>query len=180
MAGEQRLVGPFPEGADHDEYDRLRRRILWSLPSGLYVLGTRAGGRRNLMTLNWATQVAVEPKLVAVSVEVAAVSHGLLRDGRVFSLNIVAREQRALVRKFVKPLDDTGEPDRLAEFGLRASVTGSPILAAASAWLDCELRHDVACGSHTLFVGEVVDCGADADAGLEVLRMEDTRMSYGG
>ena len=79
MTGESRLVGPVPDGADPEAYDRLRRRVLWSLPSGLYVLGTRGAGRRNLMTLNWATQVAVDPKLVAVSVEAAALSHGLLR-----------------------------------------------------------------------------------------------------
>src|ERR1700685_1898079 len=94
MAAESRLVGPIPNGADPETYDRLRRRILWSMPSGLYVLGTRTAQRRNLMTLNWATQVATDPKLLAVSVETGAVSHGLLRDGRVFSLSILPREQR--------------------------------------------------------------------------------------
>src|SRR5262249_32523772 len=69
MGGESRLVGPVPEGADPEAYDRLRRRVLWAMPSGLYVLGTRGATQRNLMTLNWATQVAVDPKLVAVSVE---------------------------------------------------------------------------------------------------------------
>src|ERR1700678_3226050 len=125
MPGATRLVGPVPDGVDPESYDRLRRRILWSMPSGLYVLGTRGAGRRNLMTLNWASQVAVEPKLVAISVEAGAVSHGLLREGRVFALNIVSREQRAIVRKFVKPLDDGGEPGQLAGFGLSPAVTGA-------------------------------------------------------
>jgi flavin reductase (DIM6/NTAB) family NADH-FMN oxidoreductase RutF len=179
MAGESRLVGPVPEGADPESYDRLRRRVLWSLPSGLYVLGTRGGGRRNLMTMNWATQVAVDPKLVAISVEAAAVSHGLLRQGRVFSLNILPRDQRALVRKFVKPLDDQGLPGELAGMALRGDGSGLPVLAAAAAWLECEVRHELSCGSHTLFVGEVVGCGGDPD-GVDPLRMEDTRMNYGG
>ena len=52
-------IGPFPAGVDtdeaRDEYDRLRRRVLWTMPSGLYVVGSRAGERRNLMTLNWGT-----------------------------------------------------------------------------------------------------------------------------
>ncbi len=63
------VIGPVPEGQDPDAYDRLRRRVLWSLPTGLFVVGSRAGERRNLMTANWVMQVAVTPKLVAVSVE---------------------------------------------------------------------------------------------------------------
>jgi flavin reductase (DIM6/NTAB) family NADH-FMN oxidoreductase RutF len=56
------------------------------------------------------------------------------------------------------------------------------------AWLDCEIRHTLPLGSHTWFVGEVMDAGA-ADSELEpgtataddgILRMEDTRMNYGG
>src|ERR1700722_7772175 len=180
MAGGAPVVGPFPDGGDPESYDRMRRRILWSMPSGLYVLGTRAAGRRNLMTCNWATQVASEPKLVAVSVEAGAVSHELLRAGAVFSLNILPRAQRAIVRKFVKPLDDAGDPGQLAGFALQPGVTGAPILLAAAAWLECEVRHELPAGSHTLFVGEVVSCGGDPADELEVLRMEVTRMSYGG
>jgi flavin reductase (DIM6/NTAB) family NADH-FMN oxidoreductase RutF len=173
-------IGPVPPGADAEEYDRRRRRILWGLPSGLYVLGSRSGSRRNLMTLNWATQVAVDPKLVAVSIETGAVTHGLVREGGVFSLNILPRDQRAIVRKFVKPLDDTGEADTLAGFPLWPDTGQAPVLAIAVAWLECEVRHQVPCGSHDLFVGEVVNCGGDVVEGTEVLRMEDTRMSYGG
>ena len=171
-------TGPIPAGQDPDEYDRRRRRVLWSLPTGLYVLGSRHGDRRNLMTLNWATQVATEPKLVAVSVEKEAVTHGLVDAGRVFSLNVLARSDRAVVRKFVKPLDDGGDPAELAGFAVHQAVTGAPILQQAVAWLDCRVQQAVDCGSHTLFVGEVVDC---AETGAEeLLRMEDTRMNYGG
>jgi hypothetical protein len=52
-------IGPFPEGVESDEqkeeYDKLRRRVLWKMPYGLYVVGARDGERRNGMTLNWAS-----------------------------------------------------------------------------------------------------------------------------
>ena len=39
-------IGPFPDplpdGMDADEYDRLRRRVLWSFPTGLFVVGSTA------------------------------------------------------------------------------------------------------------------------------------------
>lgn len=173
-------IGPFPPETDPDEYDKLRRRVLWKMPSGLYVLGTRAGDERNLMTCNWATQVAFEPKLVAVSVEQAAVTHRLLRDGRVFALNLVDREDRAIVRKFVKPVEADLEGGTLNGFAFRDGRTGAPVLEQAVAWIECELRQEVACGHHTLFVGEVVECGFQKPEETEVLRMEDTRMNYGG
>src|SRR5947209_8532030 len=91
--------------AEGDEYDKLRRRVLWKMPYGLYVLGSRAGDRRNGMTLNFATQVATEPKLVGVSITKEAVTHELVSEGGVFVLNVIDREDRAIVRKFVKPVD---------------------------------------------------------------------------
>ena len=150
------------------------------MPSGLYVLGSAAGGRRNLMTLNWAAQVATKPKMLAVSVEAQALTHGLVREGGSFSLNILARQDRAIVRKFVKPVAHTGEPGELGGFEVKTGATGAPILAQALAWLDCEVRQEVPLDSHTVFLGEVVDCGGDPADDAEVLRMEDTRMSYGG
>jgi flavin reductase (DIM6/NTAB) family NADH-FMN oxidoreductase RutF len=185
-------VGRVPDGADPDAYDRLRRRVLWSMPSGLYVLGSRAGARRNLMTANWATQVALEPKLVAVSVEQGAVTHALIAEGRTFALSMIGRAERAVVRRFVKPVtevdvDDDGNGTMQGE-AVWGTTGGCPVLSAAAAWLACELVEQVAVGSHSLFVGEVVDCGFGPSQGagpaqgerLEVLRMEDTRMNYGG
>ena len=54
------------------------------------------------------------------------------------------------------------------------------ILAQAVAFVDCEVRQTVDCGGHDLFVGEVVDAGFTKAEDTPVLRMEDTRMSYGG
>ena len=72
--------------------------MLWKLPSGLYLLGSRAGERRNLMTLNWVMQVSVSPKQLAASVERSAVSHGLIVEGRCFSIALVARDNKEVVR----------------------------------------------------------------------------------
>jgi flavin reductase (DIM6/NTAB) family NADH-FMN oxidoreductase RutF len=185
-------VGRVPAGQDPDAYDRLRRRVLWSMPSGLYVIGSRAGARRNLMTANWATQVALDPKLVAVSVEHGALTRALIAEGRAFALSMPLRADRAVVRRFVKPVsdvvvDDEGNGTMQGE-AVWAAANGCPVLSAAAAWLACELVEQLEVGSHTMFVGEVVDCGFGGEdpsgpaqgERLEVLRMEDTRMNYGG
>jgi flavin reductase (DIM6/NTAB) family NADH-FMN oxidoreductase RutF len=173
-------VGPFPPGVDPEEYDKLRRRVLWTMPSGLYVIGSRAGGRRNLMTANWATQVSFAPKLVAVSVEKDALTAQLITEGRVFSLSVVDRDDRAIVRKFVKPAEYDEASGTLNGFAIHEATTGAPILDQALAYVDCEVRERVPVGDHDLFVGEVLDAAFQADEGTQPLRMEDTRMSYGG
>lgn len=167
-------------GRTQDEYDKLRRRVLWKLPYGLYIVGSRAGDRLNGMTLNWATQVSFEPKLVAISVESEAYTHELVLEGKAFSLNIIDREDRTIVRKFVKPVEVDPGARTLNGFAYHERKTGCPILDQAVAFVDCTLWKSVPTGSHTLFIGEVVDCGFLKDEDTPVLRMEDTRLNYGG
>lgn len=161
-----------------EDYDRLRRRVLWRMPYGIYLLGSASGGRRNLMTHNFAMQVATEPKLLAVSVRNDALTHELVSESRVFSLCFLRREDRALARVFTKPAEGS-EEGSLSGFAVREGSTGAPLLAQAAAWLECEVRNQLDAGDHTLFVGEVVDCSAP-DEEAPVLRMEDTRLNYGG
>jgi hypothetical protein len=46
MATKEGPIGPYPANVDAsdpaatDAYDRLRRRVLWSMPQGLYVVGS--------------------------------------------------------------------------------------------------------------------------------------------
>jgi flavin reductase (DIM6/NTAB) family NADH-FMN oxidoreductase RutF len=178
-------IGPYPAGIEtddeHEEYDRLRRRVLWKLPSGLYVIGSTDGeARRNGMTLNWLSQVSFDPKLVAVSIERSAFTHELVSASRVFAVSLVDREDRAIVRKFTKPVDVDLERRTLNDFPFVERTTGAPILEQAVAFVDCHVHDQLELGDHTLFVGEVVDAGFLRDEEAPVLRMEDTRMNYGG
>jgi len=176
-----------PAANTEESQDRLRRRVLWKMPSGLYLLGSRAGGRRNLMTINWVTQVSLQPKLVAVSVEATAFTRELIDEGGIFALSILKREDRAVVRKFVKPVDpsdvevDESGNGSMRQVEVRSDRTGAPILANAVGWIDCRVKTLVPVGSHVLYVGEVVGFGfTDDGEQADVLRMEDTRMNYGG
>jgi len=177
-------IGPFPPGVEtpeqQQEYDKLRRRVLWTMPYGLYILGSRAGDRRNGMTMNFVTQVSFDPKLVLVSVENGSFTHQLVNEGKVFVLNLIDREDRAIVRKFTKPVEVDTDASTLNGFPFHDGLSGAPILDQAVAYIDCEVRHDHDVGGHTLFIGEVIDAGFQKSEDTPVLRMEDTRMNYGG
>ena len=186
------------EGRDPEEFDRQRRRVLWSMPTGLFVVGSRHGERRNLMTANWVMQVATVPKLVAVAVESTSLTRELIEMGGGFSVSVLPVSERAVIRRFVKPvrdveLDADGVATALQGVPVHEVRGGLPCLSAARSWLSCVVRGT--CGwegiapeppSHVLFVGEVADVG---ESGLlegggtddpRVLEMRDTRMNYGG
>jgi flavin reductase (DIM6/NTAB) family NADH-FMN oxidoreductase RutF len=192
------MDGP-PTVSDPDDEDRLRRRVLWSLPTGLYLIGSRAGDQVNLMTANLVVQVATHPRVVAVAVESGSVTRRLIEAGGGFTVSILDRSDRAVVRRFVKPATDVergpgGEITAVQGEPVHPVSGGFPVLAAATGWLACRLLRSVDPGegaeggadptSHVLLLGEVVGAGESTrDPGgsaPEVLRMEDTRMNYGG
>lgn len=152
------------------------------MPHGLYLLGSRSGDRRNLMTTTWVTQVSHDPKLVGASVEREALTHELIASGRSFTVSLLARTDRAVVRHFVRPAVADDAAGMLSGLHFAdAQVSGAPIPDLAVAWLDCSLERSVELGSHTLFIGQVVDASVGDDEQLSaLLRVEDTRMNYGG
>jgi flavin reductase (DIM6/NTAB) family NADH-FMN oxidoreductase RutF len=171
--------------AADDEFSRHRRRVLWSLTTGLYLVGSRAGDEVNLMTANLVVQVAMEPKLVAVALETESHTTRLVREGGAFALTILARSDREVVRRFVKPVTDVGR----AGDGTLSAMSGHPVkevglwrlpvLTTAAGSLVCRLTSIEDLGSHVLCIGEVTDVDGEP-AETELLRMEDTRMHYGG
>ncbi len=181
MAAQDGVVGPVPGSRDPEEYDKLRRRVLWKMPSGLYVLGSTDGARRrNGMTVNWVTQLSFDPKWIGVGIEQVAVTHELIEASRCFSICIIDRDDRAIVRKFTKPVDVDLDAKTLNGLPYVEKVTGAPVLAQSVAYLDCTVHDRLTAGAHTFFVGEVVDAGFLKPEDTPVLRMEDTRMNYGG
>jgi flavin reductase (DIM6/NTAB) family NADH-FMN oxidoreductase RutF len=174
---------PTAGSGDHDENDRHRRRVLWAMPTGLYLIGSRNEEEVNLMTANLVVQVCTEPKLVAVAIERESVTAGLVTSGGGFAISLLARDERDVVRRFVKPVT---EVERAAD-GTVVALSGHavteigprrlPVLASAVGSLTCALRRSEELGSHTLCIGEVETVAGEPD---EVLRMEDTRMHYGG
>jgi flavin reductase (DIM6/NTAB) family NADH-FMN oxidoreductase RutF len=165
------------------EFDLHRRRVLWAFPTGLYLIGSRAGDEVNFMTANLVVQVCLAPKLVAVALERESVTARLVAEGGAFSISLLERGDRDVVRRFVKPVKDVerapdGTVTALAGHAVReVGEHRLPVLASAAGHVLCSLTRREELGSHTLCIGEVVDVGGEPS---EVLRMEDTRMHYGG
>jgi len=161
--------------------DELVNRVTWKIPNALALVGSRAGDERNAMTTSWITQLSMEPVLIGVGVDNSAVTHRLISDGGSFTVNFWDAEDTKVFVKFSKPAtyEEVDGAATLNGRPVRAATTGAPTFDDAIAWLDCEVRHAIDLGTHTLFIGEVVDA-AIADDQARPASMSDTRMKYGG
>jgi flavin reductase (DIM6/NTAB) family NADH-FMN oxidoreductase RutF len=157
--------------------DTLINKLTWKIPNALALVGSAAGGERNAMTTSWITQLSMEPVLIGIGVDNSAVTHRLISAGGAFSVNLWDCEDTRIFVKFSKPAVADG--DTLNGRTVRTASTGAPIFDEAIAWMDCEVRHSLDLGTHTLFIGEVVDA-AIRDDEARAASMSDTRMKYGG
>ena len=157
--------------------DELLNRVTWKIPNPLVLVGSRAGDERNAMTTTWVTQLSMEPVLIGVGVDNTAVTHRLITEGGSFTVNLWDATDTKVFVKFSKPAQDDGTT--LNGRAVRAATTGAPVFDEALAWMDCEVRQAVDLGTHTLFVGEVVDV-AIRDDEARPASTQDTRMKYGG
>jgi flavin reductase (DIM6/NTAB) family NADH-FMN oxidoreductase RutF len=154
-------------------------QVTFKIPNALALVGSRSGDTWNGMTTSWITQLSMEPVLVGIGVDNKAVTHRLISESGVFTVNLWSPDDTRVFVKFSKPAEKEGMT--LNGWEIREGVTGAPLFEDAIAWFECEVRQSHDLGTHTLFIGEIVAAGADPEhAESRAAAMSDTRMKYGG
>lgn len=157
--------------------DETVNRVTWKIPNALALVGSRSGDEWNAMTTSWITQVSMEPVRIGIGVDNAAVTHRLITDSGVFSVNLWDADDTRPFVKFSKPA--VKENDTLNGRTIREGSTGVPIFEEAIAWMECRVWQAIDCGTHTFFIGDLVDADIIHDE-PRAAAMSDTRMKYGG
>ena len=152
-------------------------KVTWKIPNALALVGSASGEEWNGMTTSWITQLSMEPALIGIGVGHQAVTHRLISEGGSFTVNLWDSDDTRPFVKFSKPAERDG--NTLNGRPVFTATTGAPVFEEAIAWLDCEVRDSTDYGTHTLFVGEVVDVGL-RDEEPRAAAISDTRMKYGG
>ncbi|HWG52033.1 MAG TPA: flavin reductase family protein [Gemmatimonadaceae bacterium] len=154
-----------------------KKKVLRSVPYGLYAFGVRDGAAAHAMTVNWITQISFEPPLIAVAVENESHSLPLVRRERAFAISIFPTGARQLAGKLGR--SSRNVPDKLDGVSHHPSpVTGAPVLDEATGWLDCRVAAEHPAGDHVLLVAEVVEAGEQREA--KTLTLEETGFRYAG
>ncbi|MFN2460223.1 MAG: flavin reductase family protein [Candidatus Velthaea sp.] len=121
--------------------------------TGVAIVTTTHEGQVHGFTANAFASVTADPPTVLICVNRSARAHPLISAAQCFCVNILALQQRALAVKFAG-----GEPSsRFEGVDYRIGASGSPVLSGTLAHVDCALGEELTSGTHTIFLGSVLE-----------------------
>jgi flavin reductase (DIM6/NTAB) family NADH-FMN oxidoreductase RutF len=143
------------------------RSLLARFPFGVSVVTVDANGQKLGLTVGSLVSLSLDPPLAGFAISREAAMHELLRDAGGCAVSLLAAGQDWLAQHFAR-----GVPPIAMWHGVatQPGASGAPLLVGALGWLECQIRDDVAVGSHTLFVCDVrrAELGVDAPALVRV------------
>ena len=113
------------------------------------------------LTANSFTSLSLDPPLVLWSLRLQSVQLAAFQQAGGFVVNVLARQQLELSRRFASKLED-----RFHSGSWSTGVTGAPVLAGCVAVFECEMVSQQHAGDHVLFIGRVVSLSQQALAPL--------------
>ena len=132
-------------------------KALYKLGYGLYVVCSRKGGRLNGQIANTVFQITSEPPTIAVSINKNNLTHELIRESKVMAVSVLSQDT---------PLSFIGhfgfksgrDIDKLKGINYKTGETQAPVVTDnALAYLEAKVIQEVDAGTHTIFIGELVD-----------------------
>ena len=139
------------------------RDVMAQWPSGVTVVTTLVDGAWHGMTASSFSSVSLDPPLVSVCLDRRLFSHGLISAGGVFGVNVLAKDQAEVARRFAGMVPGLEVADRFDGENWTTARTGVPLLDSALGWLDCRVVHEYPGGDHTIFVGEVLQLAVSSE-----------------
>ncbi|MEN3537584.1 flavin reductase family protein [Microbispora sp. ZYX-F-249] len=146
------------------------RRAFGEFATGVTVV-TTGGSAPHAMTANSFASVSLDPPLVLVCIDRAAVMHQCLSMTAFFGVSVLAADQESEARHFANRYRALGAAQFEGVDWLPGEVTGVPLIAGTVARFECELWRTYDGGDHTIFIGKVLSMEQQTDRqGLLVYR----------
>lgn len=135
----------------------MEQKIFRKISYGLYVVGSRQGDKINAQIANTVFQITSEPPTVAVSLNKGNLTNEYVQASKVFSVSILSRDASlGIVGNF--GFKSGREVDKFAAIQYKQGVTGAPVVLEQTAgYLEAEVIEAVDVGTHTVFIGKVVE-----------------------
>lgn len=121
-------------------------------------------GRANAMTASWAGVCCSKPPCVYFAVRESRYTHACVAGRRAFTVNVPGFDQAQATDYFGTASGRT--EDKIAKAGLtavKAQHVDAPFLDEFPLVMECKVINTVELGSHTMFIGEILDVKCDAN-----------------
>jgi len=132
-------------------------KALHKISYGLYAIAARKGDKINGQIANTVFQITSKPPTLAVSINKENYTHEFIKESWSYVVNVLDRDTGMIfIGRFgFKCGRDIEKFDGIKH---RLSALGNPILEENStAYLEVRVDEEVDVGTHTIFIGEVVD-----------------------
>jgi flavin reductase (DIM6/NTAB) family NADH-FMN oxidoreductase RutF len=138
------------------EHD-MNPKALHQISYGLYVIAARKGDAINGQIANTVFQITSKPPTLAVSINKENYTHEFIKEGRSLVVNVLDRDTgMVFIGRF--GFKCGRDIDKFDGVTYRLSPWGNPILEENStAFMELRVDKEVDVGTHTLFIGEVID-----------------------
>lgn len=137
--------------ANTDAFRRAMRRV----PSAVTVVTAEHGGRRRGLTATAVCSVSADPPQVLACVNQGGRAHACIARAQAFAINYLSDAQAPVAMAFSRQADDPDERFRPQDWV--AGAQGVPLLRDALVSFACRVVQSVECGTHTIFVGEILE-----------------------
>ncbi len=132
-------------------------KALHKISYGMYILTSGKDGNYNGQIANAVIQSTSEPATVLVCVNQENFTHEFIENTKAFTLSILSEEApMTLIGTF--GFKCGRDIDKFEGIDFRTGSNGVPIvLDFTVAFLECEMINQMDIGSHTMFLGRVID-----------------------
>jgi len=132
-------------------------KALRKVSYGLYVVNSYRGDKMNGQIANTVFQVTSEPPEVAVCLNKKNLTHEYVKESGVFSVSVLSvNATMEYIGRF--GFKSGRDFDKFNGIDYRKGETGAPIpLEYAVAWFEAKVVGTMETGTHTLFIGEVLN-----------------------
>ncbi|MDR2442977.1 MAG: flavin reductase family protein [Deltaproteobacteria bacterium] len=157
-----------------------------AFPLPAYLVGTYdESSKPNIITSAWAGILASNPPCLGVSLRPARYSHAAIVKNQAFTVNFPSS-------KLLAAVDFAGivsgkNVDKFKDAALtpiKSDLVNAPYVDECPVVAECRLYKTLELGSHTLFVGEILDIKADEEvilgAILDIEKIDPLVFNYGG
>jgi ferric-chelate reductase [NAD(P)H] len=139
------------------------KKALFTLSYGVYIVSSAMDGKYSGQIANTVFQVTSEPPAIAVCINKQNLTHDFISSSKSLAISVLS-ENVPMTTIGLFGFKSGRSVDKFEKTKYKIGVTGSPVVLDFSvAYLEMKITQALDCGTHTIFVGEMVDCGSLSD-----------------